>query len=339
MSARPGQFAAHALDDIDGFRHVAFLDDQGRCQTQHIVASGGGQEAFGADRIQHLGIGHPAAQTEQQPGATHLRQDFPVARHQSLQARAQETGNLLDPRQEAVGQHHVEHGVADRHGQRIAAEGAAVAAAGHAIADRRGGQAGTHREAAAQALGHGQHIGCDSGGFVGEKTPGPADAALDLVENQQQSIFVANLAQGLQILGRGHADPALALDRLDQHGGGLGRDRGAQFVHVVEGDLIEAVHRGREARHMLRVGRRRQGGERPPVKRAGQGDDAVALGFAALVVVPAHRLEAAFQRLGARIAEEHPLGEAGRAEALGEALALGYAVEVGAVPQLLGLPG
>ena len=127
--------------------------------------------------------------------------------------------------EEAVCEDDVEHGVADRHGQRIAAEGGAVHAGGHADRRRIGRQAGAHREAAADALGDRHDVGLDARPFIGEQLAGAADAALHLVEDQQQAVLVAELAQALQRLRRERADAALALHRLDQDRRRLRRDR------------------------------------------------------------------------------------------------------------------
>ena len=108
----------------------------------------------------------------------------------------------VDLVEEAVLEHDVEHGVADRHGQRIAAEGGAVDAGGHADGRLVGRKAGAHREAAADALGDRHEVGRDAGPFMGEQLAGAADAALDLVEDQQQAVLVAELAQPLQRLRR-----------------------------------------------------------------------------------------------------------------------------------------
>ena len=73
------------------------------------------------------------------------------------------------------------------------------------------------------------------------------------------------------------------------------------------------------------------------VEGALEGDDAVALGLAALEMEPARHLDRALQRLGAGVAEERGVRERVRDQALGEALLGLDAVQIGAVPELLGL--
>ena len=114
-------------------------------------------------------------------------------------------------------EHHVEHGVADRHRQRIAAEGRAVRAGRHALGGLGGREAGAEREAAADALGDRHDVGRDAGPLIGEQFAGAADAGLDLVEDQQQAVLVAELAQRRAGTAASTTrDAALALDRLDQ---------------------------------------------------------------------------------------------------------------------------
>src|SRR5260370_38914948 len=75
------------------------------------------------------------------------------------------------------------------------------------------------------------------------------------------------------------------------------------------------------------------------MERAVAGDDAVFLRAAALVMVFAHHLDRALERLGARIAEEDGIGEGVGDEAGGEAVLARDGEEVRGVPELLELLG
>ena len=137
-----------------------------------------------------------------------------------------------------------------------------------------------HREAAADALGDRHDVGRDARPFIGEELAGAADAALDLVEDQQQAVLVAELAQAPQRLRREDADAALALHGLEQDRRGLGADQLLGGVDVVEGDLVEAFDLRAEAFEVFRLaagGDRRQ---RAAVEGAFEGDGAEALGMA-----------------------------------------------------------
>ncbi len=48
--------------------------------------------------------------------------------------------------------------------------------------------------------------------------PGPPEPGLDLVGDEQRAELVADPAHGRQVVGGRDDDPALALDRLEQHG-------------------------------------------------------------------------------------------------------------------------
>ena len=107
-----------------------------------------------------------------------------------------------DMLEEARRQHDVEHGVADRHGERIAAEGRAVRADRHALGRVGCRETRAEREAAADALGDGHDVGRDAAVLVGEELAGATDAGLHLVEDQQQAVLVADRAQPAQEGGR-----------------------------------------------------------------------------------------------------------------------------------------
>ena len=67
-------------------------------------------------------------------------------------------------------------------------------------------------------------------------------AALDAVHEQQQLFLVAQRAQAQQIFRRRGRDAALALDALDQNGGGRGRNRVARGGQIIVGNVPEARH-------------------------------------------------------------------------------------------------
>ena len=78
--------------------------------------------------------------------------------------------------------------------------------------------------------------GVIAGALIGEQLAGAADAGLHLVEDQQQPVLVAELAQALEELRRDHPHAAFALDRLDQDRGGLRPDRALDRFEVAGDD-------------------------------------------------------------------------------------------------------
>ncbi len=101
---------------------------------------------------------------------------------------------------------------------RIAAVGAAVGADHHAGGGLFGCEAGTDREAAADALGDRHDIGRFAIQLMGEQFAGAGNAALHFVQNQQQAMLVGQGAQARQELHARRADAAFALDRLHHEG-------------------------------------------------------------------------------------------------------------------------
>ena len=152
-------------------------------------------------------------------------------------------------------------------------------------------------------------------------------------------MLVAQPPQRAQEFGRHHPHAAFAHDRLDQDRGGLGPDGALGRFQVAERHLVEALDHRTEALEIFLLAAGGERGQRAAVKGALEGDDAVALRLAAHRLVLARHLDRAFHRLGAGIAEEHHVREARRAQPVGQPLGLGDAVEIGNVPDLLGLLG
>ena len=114
--------------------------------------------------------------------------------------------------------------------------------------------------------------------FVGEQLAGAAHAALHLVEDQQQAVLVAELAQRLEELRRHGAHAALALHRLDQDRRGLRADRALDRFEVAERRPDRSLRpAGRSLRDISALPAGGDGRERAAVERAFEGDDPVAL--------------------------------------------------------------
>ena len=134
---------------------------------------------------------------------------------------------------------------------------------------------------------------------MGKQLAGPADAALDLVEDEQQPVLVAKLAQPLQRLRGERPDAAFALYRLDKDRSGFGRDRLRRSIKIVEQHLVEAVDLRPEAFEILVLAAGCDGRKRAAVEGALESDGAIALRIAGHKVIAARGLDRAFQRLGA----------------------------------------
>ena len=98
--------------------------------------------------------------------------------------------------------------------------------------------------------------------------------------------------------------------------------------------------RGRaEAFEVLLVTRRGERVQQAAVERRLEADDLVALGLAVHELILADQLDAALDRLGARVAEEHRVGERILDQPLGQLLAVADAEQVRGVPELAALLG
>ena len=152
---------------------------------------------------------------------------------------------------------------------------------------------------AADALGDRHDVRRDAGPFIGEQPAGAADAALDLVEEKQDALGVADRPQLLQEGVRNHANAAFALNGLDEDRRRFRRHRLLQGVDVAERDLVEALDLGTEAFEIFLLAAGGDGRQRAPVEGALEGDDAKPLRRAVDEMVAARGLDRCLQRLGA----------------------------------------
>src|SRR6202042_3660516 len=98
------------------------------------------------------------------------------------------------------------------------AEGGTVITLGEAGAAGAESDAGSNREPTAQPLGQGQHIGPYALGLVREPGAGPADGALDLIDDEQRADPVTRGASGAQVARGGRHHSALAQGGLEEDG-------------------------------------------------------------------------------------------------------------------------
>ena len=101
---------------------------------------------------------------------------------------------------------------------------------------------------------------------------------------------------------------------------------------IAGGDMVEAFDRRAEALEVLGLPAGGDGGKRPAVEGALEGDEAVALGRSLAEMIAARDLHRAFDRLGAGIGEEHVVGEGLLAEPRSEPLLPGDAMQIGHMP-------
>ena len=173
--------------------------------------------------------------------------------------------------------------------------------------------------------------------LVSEEAPRPADARLDLIENQEETVAVADVAQAPEERGRDHPDAALALDRLDHDRAGSRPDRGLDRGEIGDRDLVEPVDLRPETVEIFRLAAGGDGGERAAMKGAFEGQNAIALGMAVDRLAPPRHLDRRLVRLRARIGEEDEIGEGRVREPASEPFPFRVLIEVRDVPKLRAL--
>ncbi len=254
-----------------------------------------------------------------------------------LDRLAQPVAHAADVLEELGRRDDVEHRAARRHRQRVAAIGRAVGADDHALRGMFGREARADREAAADALGDRHDVGGHAEMLVGEQLPGPRDAALDLVEDQQRAVLVGEVAQALEELDRRDVTPpspwigsTMKPPTWPACGPAMNVLHRGEVVERQDGEPVG--QRLEPAAHLVRIGRA-DPGHRPAVEGVAEGDDAELLRVAEGELAAPRRLDRALERLGARIGEEHRVGEGQVDEPLGDRRLAGHLVQVRHVHQ------
>ena len=234
--------------------------------------------------------------------------------------------HLLDLAGDVVVDEELGPGVARGGGQGVAAEGGAVVAGHQGLAVGLG-QKSADGHAVAQPLGQGHHVGLHAVFLVAEQAAQPTHAGLHLVQDQQDALAVAPLAQSLQVVVVGDDDARLTLHRLHHHGGGAVGGCVHHTLNVVVVDVYEARQQGREVLLVVGLAGGGNGGLGAPVEGVEGGDDFVGAVTVQLAVAPG-QLHGAFDGLGTAVAEEHQVEAAVLDEHLGK-LQLRHGVETG----------
>src|SRR5687768_8776067 len=100
--------------------------------------------------------------------------------------------------------------------------------------------------------------------------------------------------------------------------------------------MLEARKWWPEAFEVSRVAARRDGAHGAAVERTGEGYDLVAIDLPLGPEIMPRCFNSTLQRLGARIGEEHRIGEGGVDQALAKPLLLGNGEDVGSMPDFVG---
>src|SRR6266545_4935426 len=256
-------------EHVNRARPLRFWDHERREQSDHARSSADREHAFLLHRLEDRRrlAAELDADHESEPA------DFADRwRVEAAQRRDRVSPESLRAFPQPLPHRVVDRGGAGRAGERIAAERRVVAAFERALdLPRRQGRADRH--APREGLRQREEVGLDAPPFDGEESARAAHARLDLVEDQERTRAVADLAGGRQVFRRRDMDAAFALDRLEEDGGGVPVDGVAQRVDVVEGHVHEARDQGLERFPEILPPRRAEGSHRPPVEAAHRRDD------------------------------------------------------------------
>jgi hypothetical protein len=98
-------------------------------------------------------------------------------------------------------------------------------------------QHGPHGNAAGQGFGQAEHVGHHKL-FAGKHGAGAAETGLDLVDNQQNTVGIADLTSFLEISLVTDSDTAFALDHFQQNRSGIIVNSRFQPGKVIIGDML-----------------------------------------------------------------------------------------------------
>src|SRR5215472_473341 len=110
--------------------------------------------------------------------------------------------------------------------------------------------------------------------LFGEQPAGTTEPSLNLIENQNDVVARANLANGFEIICGWNDHPRLALDGLDQEGDSIGRDRRLECGGVAKGhNAAKSGGEGTEAVARGRIGAKPDDSQGAAVEIVGADDD------------------------------------------------------------------
>ena len=284
-------------------------------------------------------VGGVEFEAEHQADAANI-DDAIVTRCEFGEFCVEEVADVANVVEQVVPLDGVDDGDGNGAGQWAAAEGGAVHAGGDGASGVVGAEHRAHGNAVGDGLGEGGDVGEDAVVLVGEPFAGSAEAALDLVGEQEGAGGVAEFACGGEELSRDGVDAALALDGLDADGADFVGEFCAEVGYVVEADEFDAGHDGFEGLAILLLVR---GGDRAhgaAVEAVFEGEefcaDVAAFG-AETAGVGAREFERGLPCFGAAVAEEDAVEAADLGEAEGELGGVLVEEEVRGVDEALAL--
>src|SRR6266851_7582376 len=141
-----------------------------------------------------------------------------------------------------------------------------MASGWQALAELLPAKHGPDRQSIAQRLCEGDPIRQDFVMLIREHDTRPSHAALDLINQEQQTELIAERAQRFEeAIGR-KANAAFSLDWFNDHAGGFGAHRLADGGDITVGNVEKTRRKRLETLVVFRLSGRGNGGERPSVE-------------------------------------------------------------------------
>src|SRR5690242_19108410 len=155
--ARLSRSAGHALQCrrklARTFEDLRLANVERRQQTHDVIAGAHRQQLLGYASVDHIAVGRLDLDASEQSAAAHLLDDAWKLVLDAGQFLLKAERDGLDVLEETRLQDGVEHGIADGHGQRVAAEGGTMRARLHALGRFVAGEEGTERKPATDTFG------------------------------------------------------------------------------------------------------------------------------------------------------------------------------------------
>src|SRR3974377_1010425 len=140
-------------------------------------------------------------------------------------------------------------------GYGVAAKGRTMRARREHVHDVLAADKCRHRQnAAAQRLAQNESVRADVFVLIRKPGAGPAETRLHLVEDQKDTLGIANPPHALQPTLRRHDDAGFALNGFDEHGSSIGTDRALHSGKVAERNRAESGREWPKAVAIIRFG-------------------------------------------------------------------------------------
>src|SRR5262249_12019500 len=257
----------HLPENGQGLVELFVGDGQRRREPEDALAGGADEETAleaGRDHVAGYAVDLEA---EQQPGAANLHRG-----RQALELARQSLALYADIRKQIV-VHSLDDGAGRGARDWIAAERARVISglerAGALVCDEQRAD----RQAVGQTLRERHGVRLHAEPLPREERPRASDTRLHLVEHEQRTVPVGELARTREDLASGRVDASLPLDRFDKDASGVVVDELGERGRIVESCEDDSRDERLESGPLRRLARHRERAHRAPVERVLERDD------------------------------------------------------------------